>query len=576
MDFIYETKDELKNFCVKEDIENGVNRYDISFEFAKETVPSEFTVKFSIPMIDADGIWTPSDSGNTEIVPVWSPKHFETCISENLPVFCVYGSNAENRFTVSLSEIKSNVFISAGVVEENCECACIVRLFTLPSNPIKAYSFTIYTDYRKIPFFTAVKDAKSRWESSCGAKPCKAPEAASYPVYSTWYSFHQNVNASEILDELRTAKKDGFGTVIVDDGWQCDDNNRGYAYAGDWKPSAKKIGNIRDFTDECHKIGIKVMFWYAVPFIGYETENFERFKGKYLYMNNNLRCASLDPRFKDVRDFISGIYVNAIKEYKLDGLKLDFIDHFKLSGDSPKNYEDMDIPVLEDAVYALMYSIYEKLYELNPGIILEFRQKYVGPLICAFGNMLRVSDCPYSGRTNARSSIDLRLTSGSTPVHTDMTMWHKDTTNEDVARQLISGLFAVPQISVKLSEIPDEHHTVIKEFLNYWHENKKLLLSGDFYCSAPQNSYSFAGVKSDSKEIVLLMSESVFPVTKDKTDIFNATANELIYADLNLNAEFCTVSVFDCLGNKISSTTEKNGAVIKIKAPKSSRISIEI
>lgn len=210
------------------------------------------------------------------------------------------------------------------------------------------------------------------------------------------------------------------------------------------------------------------MFWYSVPFIGYETENFERFKGKYLSLDDGQRCAILDPRFKEVRDFLIGLYIEAVKNFDLDGLKLDFIDSFKITPSSPSNYADMDIPVLEEAVFVLMYEVHRKLTEINPQIMLEFRQKYIGPMICAFGNMLRVSDCPYSGRNNARASIDLRLTSGDIPVHTDMTMWHKDTCKEDVARQLMLGLFATPQISVKLSEIQDEHYKVIKEFLQYW------------------------------------------------------------------------------------------------------------
>ena len=575
MKFDYRTVDSIKGFFVNEKIEQSVHFYEISVEFQEQIIPQEFTIKFTIPLKDIDGIWTPLDSKNTEVLPHWNPHKIESNISQGMPLFCAYSDGGENRFSVALSELKSNVYMGVGVVEETCECEVEIKLFTTPVNPIDEYSFIVRVDYSKIPFYSAIKDVKNWWEKSVGAKPCVAPEASKYPVYSTWYNFHQNITALGLLKELRIAKDLGFDTIIVDDGWQCDDNNRGYAFAGDWKPAPKKIGNAREFVQECHNIGIKAMFWYSVPFIGYETENFERFKGKYLSLDDGQRCAILDPRFKEVRDFLIGLYIEAVKNFDLDGLKLDFIDSFKITPSSPSNYADMDIPVLEEAVFALMCEVYRKLTEIKPQIMLEFRQKYIGPMICAFGNMLRVSDCPYSGRNNARASIDLRLTSGDIPVHTDMTMWHKDTCKEDVARQLMLGLFAVPQISVKLSEIQDEHYKVIKEYLKYWRENMELLLSGEFYCSAPSNTYSFAGVKNTNKEIVMLMTKTNCHIKNDNTDIFNITGENIVYLDFENASGLYKIKVIDCIGKEISSDIFEISGVMKVYSPKTSRIVVE-
>lgn len=575
MKFDCRTDDNIKEFLVNEKNEQYVHFYEISVEFEEKIIPQEFTINFTIPMIDVDGIWSPLDSKNGEVLPHWNPHKIKSNISQGMPLFCAYSDSGENRFTVALSELKSNVYIGAGVVEETCECEVVIKLFTTPVNPIEKYSFIVRVDYSKIPFYSAIKNVKEWWENSVGAKPCIAPEASKYPVYSTWYNFHQNITADGLLNELNIAKEMGFDTIIVDDGWQCDDNNRGYAFAGDWKPAYKKIGDAKKFVNECHKIGIKVMFWYSVPFIGYETENFEKFKGKYLSLDDGQRCAILDPRFKEVREFLIGIYTEAVQCFDLDGLKLDFIDSFKITSTSPSNYSDMDIPVLEEAVFELMYEVYKKLTEIKPNIMLEFRQKYIGPMICAFGNMLRVSDCPYSGRNNARASIDLRLTSGSIPVHTDMTMWHMKTCKEDVARQLILGLFAVPQISVKLSEINSEHYMVVKEFLKYWRENMELLLAGDFYCSAPSNTYSFAGVKNANKEIVMLMTKSSHFIKKDSTDIFNVTGENEIYLDFENTTGSHKIKVIDCLGKEILSDIFEGNGIIKVYAPTTSKIVVE-
>lgn len=37
----------------------------------------------------------------------------------------------------------------------------------------------------------------------------------------------------------------------------------------------------------------------------------------------------LDPRYKEVRDFLSALYKKALLEWDLDGFKLDFIDEWR-------------------------------------------------------------------------------------------------------------------------------------------------------------------------------------------------------------------------------------------------------
>ena len=56
------------------------------------------------------------------------------------------------------------------------------------------------------------------------------------------------------------------------------------------------------------------MIWFSVPFVGYYSKNFERFKGKYLYDRKNQNAKVLDPRFKEVRKFIVDKYVDFVNE----------------------------------------------------------------------------------------------------------------------------------------------------------------------------------------------------------------------------------------------------------------------
>ena len=71
---------------------------------------------------------------------------------------------------------------------------------------------------------------------SPGTRPRPCPSSARLPVYSTWYNYHQSVDAAVLLKEVAIAKKMGFDSIIVDDGWQTLDSGRGYAFTGDWEP----------------------------------------------------------------------------------------------------------------------------------------------------------------------------------------------------------------------------------------------------------------------------------------------------------------------------------------------------
>ncbi|MFS6558390.1 hypothetical protein VPJ68_23540, partial [Parabacteroides distasonis] len=101
-----------------------------------------------------------------------------------------------------------------------------------------------------------------------------------------------------------------------------------------------------------------------------------------MYLTDGGNTDVLDPRFPEVREFLCGLYENALRDWKLDGLKLDFIDRFKFTGEDPavaQNYAGRDIKSLPAAVDTLMNGISRRLRAINPDVLIEFRQEYIGP-----------------------------------------------------------------------------------------------------------------------------------------------------------------------------------------------------
>src|SRR5699024_9968263 len=120
----------------------------------------------------------------------------------------------------------------------------------------------------------------------------------------------------------------GFRTVIVDDGWQTDDTNRGYAFCGDWKVAEKKIKDMRAHVERVHQMGMKYLLWFSVPYVGMKSQMWKLFHDKLIGVDEEQQTGILDIRYPEVRTYLKNIYVKAVSEWGLDGLKLDFIDEF--------------------------------------------------------------------------------------------------------------------------------------------------------------------------------------------------------------------------------------------------------
>jgi alpha-galactosidase len=352
------------------------------------------------------------------------------------------------------------------------------------------------------------------------------------------------------------SKEFGLKTVIIDDGWQTDDNNRGNAYCGDWQVCERKMGDMKKLIKEIHNIGMKVILWYSVPFMGIHSKKFEEYKTMLLDKSgDNETFFSLDPRYKKVREYLSNLYENAIKEWDLDGLKLDFIDSFVLKGKSLENDANRDYESLEDAIHALLSETKEKLTSLKSDVLVEFRQSYVGPSIRKYGNMLRVGDCPGDVITNRSQIINLRYTSGKTAVHSDMIMWNKNDSVENAAEQFINVIYSVPQISMLIDELPEDHIKMLKFYIDFWNENRNVLLDGKLTAENPESEFSIARATLGDNEIITPYTNSLVEIFKKNAVVVNGTSkNSLVLK----GAAGYKAKILNCLGETISEFIIKN------------------
>ncbi len=219
-----------------------------------------------------------------------------------------------------------------------------------------------------------------------------------------------------------------------------------------------------------------------------------------------------------------------------------------------------------------MSEVTDTLRAINPDVLIEFRQSYVGPAIRKYGNMLRVGDCPNDALYNRLGVIDLRLTSGNTAVHSDMLMWNTEETTEVAALQFVSVLYSVPQISVKIETLPDEHKKMLAFYLSFWRENRDVLINGKLLAANPENGYSIACAEKDGNAIFTSYTDTLIECGDySKLIAVNASRHTALICK---NADGKFFRTLDCMGNILEEGCV-NGARCEINVPLCGMIIIE-
>ena len=507
-------------------------------------VPRDVTVKWTAFVPDVHAVFTPWSDEFRGLGTEWGPKTMHARSASGVPLLSLVAHSGENCMTVALSDAGEASRIGCGVIEESIDFAFTVTLFTQLTTPVDFYRAEIWLDVRKIPYGRVLSDMRARWDRLY--PPCAVPDAAKEPVYSCWYSLHQQVTTEEVLLQCRLAAEYGMKTVIVDDGWQTDDGSRGYAYCGDWEVYEGKIADMAKLVRQVHALGMRFVLWYAVPLVGRYSKAFKRFEGKYLDATEDSLWQSLDPRYPECRAFLRDIYLTAAKTWDLDGLKLDFIDSFRLTEHSNTDTTGMDCVNLEEAVQRLLAEVTEALYAFKPDFLIEFRQSYVGPVMRRFGNMLRVGDCPYCALHNRTGSLTLRMLSGATAIHSDMLEWNSADTPQNAALQLASILFCVPQISVRLETLPESHRRMLRFYLDFYRSHRDVLLAGELTAEEPEACYTRVTSVLGGAGVTALYARADAKLHGLETwSVVNATGGDMLILDTDRAFE-CTV--YDCEG----------------------------
>ena len=573
---------------------NQVWYLDLTISSDEPVVIPQTTLDLRLPVDNTQSLWLPSICTPCKNIRPKGMLEYNTSFTSHIcnlaPMGAFFSAEGINKLAFALSDCKNIVNVNIGAYEEEEAARITFTLFSQPLPATNSYRVSLRLDTSTLPVFNALQNITRYYEREVNNDIMPVPEGALEPVYSTWYAFLQNLEEKEIEEQCALAAEAGCKTVIVDDGWQTDDNNRGYAFCGDWQVSTKRFPHMKEHVQRVHALGMKYMVWFAVPFIGSKSQHHEEYKDYCLCFNPRWNAYVLDPRFKKVRDFLVNTFANMVKTYDLDGLKLDFIDEFDMrqADEKAQAYNaERDTQSLPEAVDMLMSEVRAALSAIKSDILIEFRQNYVGPMIRKFGNMFRAHDCPNDTLMNRMTTTDVRAMTGNdrhaTAVHADMFIWSPLESVESSSLNFIHTLFAVPQVSPNFKHLNEEHRAMVKHWLTFWHDHRELLMYGQMYALHPEFMYTILGAHLGAQELMVVGSDHILelfscPETKELTLVNGAMKTDFVIRLPKSNGQESTpvtvnTKTYDCLGRLVSEySLELSNQIQEITLPKSGYI----
>ena len=446
-----------------------------------------FTLTATVPATDAVAWWRPgSTAPRATIPPSWAEALDATALLD-IPIGALITRHDATSLVYALDAATSPTRVRAGLVEETAEFMVMV---TVDGPPPPSGEVRLYLDTSGGRFTEAVQ-AAGRWlQGESGHRD--APGALD-PVLCTWYFAHQHVSAEAIDAAADRAAELGFGTLIVDDGWQTTSLGRGYGSCGDWEAAEEKFPDPAGLVGRLRARGIRTMWWIGTPFLGHRAG--ARSLGlATLYDETDLDAEVLDPRDPAVRAHLVGRIRDLVDRTGADGVKLDFLERFVVRPDGG--------PSVVAAAVRTVEEILAELRGLGLEPLIEFREPYVHPVVARLASMVRVGDCPLSPVRNRIGIVDLRLACPGMPIHSDPVMWTEADTSERVAYHLINGLMGVPQVSVDLRRLPEGQTAALAFWLGVWREHRDLLLHGRLHAERPDLSYPVVRAEADGRHFI--------------------------------------------------------------------------
>ena len=451
-------------------------------------------IRFSLPILDMHGYWhsdlhAPSDKLHWQIeCPYAGQRQF--------PYLCFLNSRQTNRCSIGLTNLTDDGRFYAKMNQEKCTYDLTITVALHPETE----DFELILNERAIPWTEALAD----WRNALPLPPCpEFPEGAWQPVFCTWYAVHAAVTQDWVEKNAEIASALGFKTLIIDDGWCFDVMKRvspetaptWYEWIGDWDLSVEKFPDFENHRNRVQAMGMKYLFWTAPFLVGKKSEFIKRYPAS-AHMPYDDGSYVIDGRNGAVMAAQLEKMKHVLRDYKLDGLKVDFLDVI---------LPDTEVPTGR-AVMKFVRELAETIRKVKPDALIEFRQRYATPGMTAYGTQFRAGDVPFDFVDNFQRIGQIRISMGDRiPVHADPVYWHPQESPVNISRHMIASLCGVPMLSMDLLTISETEKKIIRHWLGFYEDHLPAFRDGKWHVAYFQSNTTYMSVTGNGETIIVLL-----------------------------------------------------------------------
>lgn len=444
----------------------------------------DFSIEWTVPIVDMHGLYfCGNPMAELSYLPFWQ-IHKQTCANRGVPYISLINRGGENRAAFGVFDQISETSVSGELSEIT---RCYRFRLQKPANKDSAAQSIPVDGCWKETFF--VSRAEAAWQevlqkyvalSDQTTQPHKmpVPDHAFDPVFCTWTAIHHDVSHDWILQNARLAADLGFRTWITDDGWFIEKGRfADYSLVGDWMPSDKKFPDFKEHVRAVQELGFRYILWVAPFMVGKDSAAARRYPHLLTTGQERERFDNLSAWHDETREIVASLLERLVRDYDLDGLKIDFLDSISIHSVRREGAHDQ---TLGSSLYELLKNVTQHLLTIKPDLLIEFRNSYTNLASRSYANLYRSSDVPINFTLNRWQAVMMRLLAPDRAVHLDPALWHCDDTDTNVAVHLINLLVSVPMVSIELDQYPQSHIDLIRYWISFYNTHRNTLIHGEF------------------------------------------------------------------------------------------------
>ncbi len=492
------------------------------------------TIEWAVPIVDMHGLYF---GGNPKweltYLPFWKTEK-TVAAHTGVPYLSLIHRDGSNRLAVGAFDQLTETTLTAELSEMT---RCYHFRLTKPSHAATNgqtlmadghWEETLYVSRAAAPWPDVLQDYVATLDAHTQPRLMPVPESAYAPVFCSWTAVHHDVSDEWVLRNATLAADLGFGTWITDDGWfSAGGKFADYSLAGDWQPYAGKFPDLRAHVASVQALGLRYILWVAPFMVGYDSDAATRHADLLTDGREPIRFFNLSPWHDETEAIVSALLDRLVRDYGLDGLKIDFIDSVpphsrRIPGARPEPLGRRIFDILDSAIHDLLAD--------KPDLLIEFRNTYSNLASRSYANIYRCSDVPINPTLNRWQATMLRLLTPDRAVHLDPALWHPADSDENVAVHLINLLVGVPMVSIELEQYPQEHLDLIRRWIGFYNAHRATFNHGRFQPLLGVGSIPQIRFDSVDETIIALYENMSIELSETAPDVWllNASTRPLV------------------------------------------------